>query len=319
MRSRRRSSPWIHRWSRVLIGAIAILGALITAYLTYVKFSGGSAACPSDGCEKVLSSPYASVFGFPLTLFGCLAYTSMAVFALSPLAINPEAQKDLRSKLEDWTWLLLFAGATAMTVFSGYLMYLLAFKIKALCIYCIVSAVCSISLLVLSLIGRTWEDIGQLFFTAIVVGMIAIIGTLGVYASINNPSPTAQTNSLTPVGEPQSGVGWQVTNTSSEAEIALASHLTKIGATMYGAWWCPHCHEQKQLFGKEAFKEVNYTECAPDGKNSQTSLCVKTDIKSYPSWQIKGKVEPGVQSLEELADLSGYQGDRNFKFKFPQS
>jgi uncharacterized membrane protein len=316
MRSRRRSSPWIHRWSRVLIGAIAILGALITGYLTMVKFSGGSTACPTEGCSIVLSSPYANFFGLPLSLFGLLAYISMAVFALSPLAINSEDSKDLRSTLDNWTWLLLFAGATAMTIFSGYLMYLLAFKINALCIYCLASAICSVSLFVLTVIGNDWEDIGQLFFTGIVVGMIALIGT-GVLHASNSPQPTA-TPTLSPVGDPVSGTGWEIINVSGEAEIALARHLTKIGAKMYGAWWCPHCHEQKQLFGKEAFKEIDYIECAPDGKNSQTNLCVKTDIKSYPTWQIKGKIEAGVKSLEKLADLSGYQGARNFKFKFSQ-
>ncbi|HAA28632.1 MAG TPA: hypothetical protein DCE56_14275, partial [Cyanobacteria bacterium UBA8553] len=79
------------------------------------------AAANVSSCNDVLSSPYATVFGLPLALFGCLAYISMATFALAPLAVNPEQYKALRSKLEDWTWLLLFAGATAMTIFSGYL------------------------------------------------------------------------------------------------------------------------------------------------------------------------------------------------------
>ncbi|MBW4574580.1 MAG: hypothetical protein KME08_04785 [Aphanothece sp. CMT-3BRIN-NPC111] len=326
MRSRRRSTPWIHRWSRVLIGAIALLGALVTAYLTVVKLSGNTAACPTDGCEKVLSSPYAEVFGIPLTLLGCVAYISMAVFALAPLAVKSDDKKDLRSKLENWTWLLLFAGATAMTVFSGYLMYLLAFKIKALCIYCLASALFSVSLFVLTLIGRTWEDAGQLFFTAIVVGMVALIGTLGVYASTNDPnapigSTPGQENSsasIEPVGSPAPGAGWQITLPSGPAEIALAGHLKQAGATMYGAWWCPHCHEQKQLFGKQAFSEINYIECAPDGKNAQSDVCAKADIKGFPTWEINGKkVESGVKTLEELADLSGYKGPRNFKYSFP--
>lgn len=171
--SRRRSTPWIHRWSRKLIGGISILGALLTAYLTVVKLTGNSVACTAAagataptaaGCNDVLSSPYATVFGLPLALFGCLAYISMAVLALAPLAVNPEKNRDLRSKLEDWTWLLLFAGATAMTIFSGYLMYVLAFAIKSVCLYCIGSALFSLSLLTLTFLGRSWEDFGQLFF-----------------------------------------------------------------------------------------------------------------------------------------------------------
>jgi len=326
MRSRRRSTPWIHRWSRVLIGAIAVLGALLTAYLTVVKLTGNTAACPTTGCEQVLNSDYASVFGLPLTLFGCLAYISMGVFALAPLAVNPEENKDLRSKLENWTWLLLFAGATAMTIFSGYLMYLLAFKIKAFCLYCLASAAFSLSLLVLTLIGHAWEDIGQLLFTGIVVAMVALIGTLGIYASVNGPDTTAGTpteqGGRSVIPEPKEslkpGIGWPVKRASGPSEIELARHLKKVGAKMYGAYWCSHCYSQKELFGKEAFSDINYIECAPDGKNSQTNLCVKADIRGYPTWEVNGKkLESGTKTLEELADSSGYKGSLNFKYSLP--
>ncbi|GAC1462811.1 MAG: vitamin K epoxide reductase family protein [Chamaesiphon sp.] len=299
------------------------MGALLTAYLTVVKLSGGSAACPTSGCEQVLSSPYATVFGLPLTLFGCLAYSSMAVFALAPLAVRSEDKKKLRTDLEKWTWLLLFAGATAMAVFSGYLMYLLAFKIKALCLYCLASALFSLSLFVLTLLGRDWEDdLGQLFFIGIVVGMVALVSTVGVYANANGPSSTTgqdSSTSLEPSGSPKPGIGWAITHQSGPAEIALARHLKEIGAKMYGAYWCPHCYEQKQLFGKEAFSEINYVECAPDGKNAQPNLCAKADIKGFPTWLINGKkIESGVQSPQKLAALSGYQGPSNFKYTFPK-
>ncbi len=311
--SRRRSTPWIHRWSRLLIAAIAILGALVTGYLTVVKLTGGSAACPTSGCNQVLSSPYATVFGVPLTLFGLLAYVSMVAFALAPMAANPVEKKDLHSQLDNWTWLLLFAGGTAMTVFSGYLMYLLAFEIKAVCLYCLASAFFSLSLLVLTLIGRAWEDWGQLFFTGIVVAMVALVSTLGIYATVKSPvasgGGSATTGSQT----------FPITTVSSSAEVALAKHLEAAGAKMYGAFWCSHCHDQKQLFGKEAFSQINYIECAdPKAPQQQLEICQKAGIQSYPSWEVNGKlVDPGVKSLETLADLTGYTGPRNFQNSLP--
>ena len=326
--SRRRSIPWIHRWSRPLIAAVAGLGALTTAYLTIVKLTGGSAACVAGGaeasasCTDVLSSPWAMVFGQPLALFGFLAYIGMVIFALAPLAVNPAQNKELRAKLENWTWLLLLAGAIAMTVFSAYLMYLLFFKIQAVCLYCLASAGFSLSLLILTLIGRTWEDIGQVLFTAVVIGMVTLIGTLAVYANAENPGGTASNQTpvtLSPTGNPIPGVGWEVTTTSGEAEIALARHLTKIGAKEYIAWWCPHCHEQKQLFGKQAYSEINHIECDPQGQNAQPDLCKAANIQSFPTWEINGQQYQGVQSLAELAQISGYQGPRNFKnFVGPQ-
>ncbi|MEC4813924.1 MAG: vitamin K epoxide reductase family protein [Scytonema sp. PMC 1069.18] len=317
--NRRRSIPWIHRWSRTIIGAIAILGALTTGYLTVVKLTQGNAACPTNSCDLVLSSEYATVFGLPLALFGFLAYAGMATLALGPLAVDPLKNKELRTQLENWTWLLLLAGAIAMSVFSGYLMYLLFFKIKSLCLYCLASAIFSASFLILTIIGRTWEDIGQIFFTAIVVGMVTLIGTLGVYANVGNPKGAdANTPSLRPTTEPTVGVGWPITTTSGEAEIQLAKHLTAIGAQEYIAWWCPHCHEQKQLFGKQAYEEIKHIECDPQGKNARPDLCQTAGIQGYPTWQINGKLYPNVQSLNKLAEISGYKGPRDFK-NFPDA
>ena len=60
-----------------------------------------------------------------------------------------------------------------------------------------------------------------------------------------------------PKERPKPGVGWEITTTSAKAEIALAQHLLNIGAKEYVAWWCPHCHEQKLLFGKSAYQIIN--------------------------------------------------------------
>lgn len=321
--SRRRSVPWIHRFSRLLIAAIAGLGALTTAYLTVVKFTQSSAACPTESCDLVLASDYAEVFGLPLALFGFLAYTGMVVLALAPLAVSSTQKKELHSRVENLTWLLLLAGAIAMSVFSGYLIYLLLFKIQAVCLYCVASALFSVSLLVLTLIGRSWEDVGQILFTMLVVGMVTLVGTLAVYADVNTPADagglaSGQPATLEPSGQPIPGVGWQITTTSGESEIALARHLKEIGAKEYIAWWCPHCHEQKQLFGKEAYSYINHIECDPRGKDPRPDLCRAAKIQGFPSWEINGKIYPNVQSLKNLAKISGYQGPSNFK-NFPNA
>ncbi len=74
MSRRQRSIPWIHRYYRPIMAGIASIGAVGTGYLTVVKLTQGTAACPTGGCDVVLSSPYATVFGLPLTLFGFLGY-----------------------------------------------------------------------------------------------------------------------------------------------------------------------------------------------------------------------------------------------------
>lgn len=103
-----------------------------------------------------------------------------------------------------------------------------------------------------------------------------------------------------------------ITTTSSAAAIALAKHLKSVGAKMYGAYWCPHCHEQLQVFGQKAAAQLPYIECASDGKNSRPDLCKTAKIEGYPTWKIKGKTYMGTRSLKELATASGYKGSRSF-------
>ncbi|CAD5922653.1 Thiol-disulfide oxidoreductase LTO1 [Planktothrix tepida] len=305
---RGRSTPWIHLWSRRIIAVIAIVGVIENIYLTAIKLMGGTAVCPTSGCNEVLNSPYATVLGLPLTLFGLVAYTTVLLLALAPLSVNPVTQKSRRQKLETQTGFGLFLVTTAMVCFSSYLMYLLFFKIQAICPYCIASALFCVSLFVLNLIGQTWEDVGQLWLSGLGVAMITGIVALGLYNSVNVANLPASAD------ESQGKVGLAITTTSGPAEIALARHLTQIGAKEYGAYWCPHCYDQKQLFGKEAFAIINYVECDANGKNPQTQLCQEVGIKGFPTWEIKGEFYPGIQPLRKLAELSNYQGQQNFKF-----
>jgi len=323
---RRRSIPWIYRWSRPIIGAIAIAGAILTAYLTITKLAGGGPVCTAEsagaGCGGVLNSDYATVFGLPLSLFGCLAYISMAAFALVPLAISPDKKKQ-KQQIENATWWLLLAGSIAMAVFSAYLMYILATELKTVCPYCIGSAAFSLSLLILTIVGRDWEDVGQILFTGAVVGLLTLVVTLGIYSGVGGNAIADEVvdprDGKIEISEPKGNYtepyGWKITSISGEAEIALAEHLTATGAKKYGAFWCPHCFEQKQLFGQEAFAEVTYIECAEGGKDPQPQVCRAAGIQSFPTWEIDGKFYPGIKTPEELAQMSNYQGNNEFKYK----
>ena len=313
--TRRRSIPWIYRWSRPLIGAIAILGALITGYLTFEKLTGSQVTCQA-GCDIVLSSPYASIFGLPLSLFGCLAYITMAALALFPLLLQPDKGRgSLRSQAEDITWLLLLVGAVSMVVFSGYLMFVLATQIKAFCPYCITSAIFSLTMLIMTIKGRDWPELGQIFFAIVAASVITLVGTLAVYANVNKPNALVTGNIISrPTTYPEPPNGWEIKTVSGPAELALSDHLKKIGAKMYGAWWCPHCFDQKQLFGHDAAKNLPYTECAEKGINPNPDACVAAKVESFPTWVIKGKTYSGTLELKKLAEYSGYKGPVNFKY-----
>ncbi len=79
-----------------------------------------------------------------------------------------------------------------------------------------------------------------------------------------------------------------------------AQCLTDNGVKMFGAWWCPHCQQQKALFGK-SFKNINYTECSSPGSQEMNQTCKDAKIEGYPTWEFKdGSRLSGVQTLEEV-------------------
>ena len=65
-----------------------------------------------------------------------------------------------------------------------------------------------------------------------------------------------------------------VTSESTRESIDLAIYLKDNGVIKYSAYWCPNCLNQGELFGKQAYRKLNVVECARDGINSQTQLCI---------------------------------------------
>jgi hypothetical protein len=87
----------------------------------------------------------------------------------------------------------------------------------------------------------------------------------------------------------------------------FAHCLTDRGVKMYGAWWCPHCQEQKEKFSA-SFEFVPYTECGVKGDlKGQNPVCKEQGISHFPTWQFPpmGERVERVFTLEELSDRTG--------------
>jgi len=104
-----------------------------------------------------------------------------------------------------------------------------------------------------------------------------------------------------------------ITTISSNEKVKFAKYLSVNKIVMYSAYWCPHCNDQKQLFGKEAVEELIIVECAKDGQNNQYKLCQEKGIEGFPSWEINNVVYSGTRSLKELAQMTNYNGSINFE------
>jgi hypothetical protein len=83
---------------------------------------------------------------------------------------------------------------------------------------------------------------------------------------------------------------------------AFATCLKDKGVTFYGAFWCPHCRAQKELFGA-AVGALPYHECStPDG-NNMLQDCKDKGITGYPTWiYADGSKDQGEQTLQHLSE-----------------
>lgn len=87
----------------------------------------------------------------------------------------------------------------------------------------------------------------------------------------------------------------------------FAQCLESSGTLFYGAFWCSHCQDQKDLFGSSA-RYLPYVECSTMDSQNQLPVCQQNNITSYPTWTFRdGSRVAGVLQLEELSQRSGCQ------------
>jgi uncharacterized membrane protein len=125
--------------SLVMLG-LAGVGVAVALYDSYAIYNGQALWCPPpiNGCNEVASSPYARIFGLPVGYFGVVYYLYMLGLA-ALLAFDPFS-RPLRLGA------ILYSALGVC--FSGYFIYLQMTFIHAFCIYCLVSAVTTVLLLV---------------------------------------------------------------------------------------------------------------------------------------------------------------------------
>ena len=81
----------------------------------------------------------------------------------------------------------------------------------------------------------------------------------------------------------------------------FATCLGTAGAKFYGAFWCPHCADQKALFDKST--KLPYVECSTPDSKGQTKICIDEKIEGYPTWKFAdGEVIDRILQLSELSE-----------------
>jgi len=258
---------------------VSAAGILLTGYLSWTALTGtavqGCAA--GGGCDTVLTSPWATLFGLPTALWGFFGYAALAAIAF------------VRRENSHWSyaWTVVFFGAC----YSLYLTVVSLTILESACPYCLTSLALMLGALALVVWQRP-PGMAKRSWLGLAAGRAALAGVVILVLHANYAAPQAE-----PGGPEDPNIR------------ALAEHLSDEGALFYGASWCPHCQEQKRIFGASVDR-LPYVECSLAGPSGPQSMaCRQAGIRSYPTWVINGRVIVGqVMSLADLADASGFPG-----------
>ena len=131
---------------RQAIVLLALVGLLVATYLWLYKIGVlGELRCGTGSCEYVQTSRYAQLLGVPVALYGVVGYATLLGLGLAGL--QPAMASNRRVSV------LLAALATVGFGFTLYLTAIELFVLRAVCRWCVVSAVIITAIWALSIWG----------------------------------------------------------------------------------------------------------------------------------------------------------------------
>jgi uncharacterized membrane protein/thiol-disulfide isomerase/thioredoxin len=250
----------------------------LAAYLTYTGWSGAQAAFCEAGssCDVVQSSSWGRFLGVPTAFWGLLTYAALAAIALR--VPQPAVQ-----------WARATLVASVGWAISVYLTAVSIFVLDATCPYCLASLGVFTAILGLQAWARPLTGHRSWRRPVLQAAAVAVLVMLAMQARANS--------SLVASGDEDPYLR------------GLAVAVSDSGARFYGASWCPHCEEQKALFGASAAR-LPYVECSPGGRQGPTSrACLSAGVRTYPTWVFSdGERHVGTLTPDELAERVGYEG-----------
>jgi uncharacterized membrane protein/glutaredoxin len=257
--------------------ALAIAGMILSGYLTYSAWQGQSVAGCTVGsaCDVVLNSRWSKLLGMPISFWGFLTYALLAAIAWN--------------KTTPSQWKMAWTVTIIGLLYSLYLTGVSLIILNSACPYCLTSLGVMTAIFAVLLMRRpakmpgfSWGRwLGKTTGAAVLIIIILHLHYSGYIGKTAGPEDP-----------------WVR---------GLVEHLAKTDAKFYGASWCPHCSDQKELFGPSSSR-VPYIECSPGGPRApQAQACNDAGIKSYPTWIINGQRYSGIQSLDSLAQFSNYK------------
>lgn len=124
-----------------IIIVLTLLGIVTSGYLTYLHYKPAEMkgdVCNINSfvsCSTVNKSPYAELFGFPISILGMMGFAVIGSLAFFRLSYHKE---------------LIFYLSSFAFAYMVFLTYIEFFVIKAVCIYCILTAIITLLLFIVS-------------------------------------------------------------------------------------------------------------------------------------------------------------------------
>jgi uncharacterized membrane protein len=263
------------------VTALAGVGMALTLYLALAVWFGEAPLYCAEGssCDIVQQSRWGTFLGMPTAFWGFLSYTALVLIGVK--VRNPERH-----------WKSAWAVSSLGMGYSVYLTLVSLLTIDAVCAYCLVSL--AIMTITFGVIVAQRPEGMKGFKLTVWAGQTAVVAVIFIggmhlhYSGLFDPAAGPEDPYLK----------------------GLATHLAQENAVLYGAFWCPACEEQKDLFESSA-KLLTYVECSPGGRGTpKAAECRINGINSYPTWVIGGRKYTGLLKPDRLAALSGYSAEK---------
>lgn len=168
-------------WVLLVCGLVGLSAAFVLL-VEKIRLVADAAYVPSCSispllsCGSVMSTAQAEVFGFPNPILGVAGFAALVTVAVTVLS---------GARLPTWYWAGLTAGTGLGAVFVHWLIFQSLYRIGALCPYCMVVWVVTITALV-SVLAR-WSHAGVLprwitsyASTIVVAWVLAVAGLIAV-------------------------------------------------------------------------------------------------------------------------------------------
>lgn len=128
---------------RQLVALLALIGTFVALYLTLYKVGVvGTLSCSIGSCETVNTSRYSVFLGLPVAAWGLGTYVVL-------LAVSLLGAREAYDESRGISWVLVVLSGWSV-LFSGWLTYLELFRIHAICIWCVTSAVLMVLIFITS-------------------------------------------------------------------------------------------------------------------------------------------------------------------------